>query len=589
MPHRQLLTLLTSVPLLASLTVLAQADYAPRDYYGALYEPDSTVLMGVGQREELALALYAEAMPEGMFPSLFSTYIPTRADAERREESMSALRDLVRYYPDDLVITVGMSMTNNRRGYTEEILAGVYDDNIDATARALDSLGTPVIVRIGYESNGFWNGYQPASYRAAFAYVAARLRAVSPRLATAWSIHPIENINQSMTYYPGDEHVDWWDVSFFQESFITNQHTRDFMARAREHRRPVLIGESTPTWVSPNQVGTEASWDRWYSTFFDAIAAYPAVKAVTYINRDWTTVSGLSDWGNTLLNADTTVLRRFRERVSSPLYEHIDLGGERLTATVEADTVVQLSRSDTFSLANAEAPLFAVGSTDAGDTTAVVLRFDLDSLADEELRAVKLWVAAHTDVLYEFDLSVKAVSAEFDADTLTYANRPRGADTALARFEVRNFQRFRLYPIDVTDLARAAVARGESRLAFEFVPHQDTVLYYFQAPARAEAYPPRLQVVYDRAPVSSSAPAAPATLALTLAPNPAGDRVRVSTTAAAYDYRLLDVTGRVFRSGSHRAGLDEYVDLRGLPAGSYVVAIRERDSGARATRVLLVE
>lgn len=90
------------------------------------------------------------------------------------------LRQELNTYPHPSVIPqIGLSMTTDgqpERHYEHLVAQGAYDDKIADLLRGLESLRRPVFLRIGYECNGFWNGYHPPAYVAAFRRIVAALR-----------------------------------------------------------------------------------------------------------------------------------------------------------------------------------------------------------------------------------------------------------------------------------------------------------------------------------------------------------------------------------------------------------------------------
>lgn len=581
---------------------LSQSPYAPRHNYGAKFEPADQIIHGAGQNEELALALYADTLPRDLFPALFMTYIPSRADLDRRQRTMRELRDLQDYYPDSLAIQVGMSMSSGGQGYTQAIIDGEHDESIDAIARGLDSLDRQIFVRIGYEANGFWNGYDAATYPQAFRHVAERLTAVSDRIAIVWCTHPITSFEDMMTYYPGDEVVDWWAIDLFQRNFIENAATANFLAEAHARRKPVMIGESTPTMTG---VGAgDQSWNDWYEPFFAAVRENAGIKAICYINRDWAAVSSLADWENSLLHDDTVVLRRYIDEVSDPVYLHLPLEDEHLTDVLRATGSLELRANE--SAGDAPAGSFRVGSFGA-DTLTAVVDFDLSDLANRDLRRVKLRLAGFNDSPERLPLLVTALPQEVDVAELTYANRPAAVDTlGSAVVRDRENDRYRLTELDLTSYVRDALEREEARLLLSFVVPTEELgdgsevepgAFSFHAANRDAGYPPMLQVVYDRLPASepepdstSSTRAQSPPTGIVVAPNPSSGAFVVHTELADYSIRIISATGQVVYE---TRGLSDSTDLslRGAAPGMYRVLVSATIDGQpfTSTRTIFLQ
>ncbi|RMD74265.1 MAG: hypothetical protein D6820_17065, partial [Lentisphaerae bacterium] len=82
-------------------------------------------------------------------------------------------------FPWTVIPQIGLSMTRDGEPhlhYEDRVARGEFDHALDLLAEGLSRWGRPFFLRIGYEFNGHWNGYQPADYRAAFQRVARRIR-----------------------------------------------------------------------------------------------------------------------------------------------------------------------------------------------------------------------------------------------------------------------------------------------------------------------------------------------------------------------------------------------------------------------------
>src|SRR5205085_6362013 len=73
-----------------------------------------------------------------------------------------------------------------------------------------------------------------------------------------------------MKWYPGEDVVDWWGINLFDLGDFTRPESEAFVLDAARHRKPVLIGESSPIFqtVIPGRVRGAKSEDeamKWYS------------------------------------------------------------------------------------------------------------------------------------------------------------------------------------------------------------------------------------------------------------------------------------------------------------------------------------
>lgn len=184
-------------------------------------------------------------------------------------------------------------------GWDPRVAAGEFDAELRSVGRAVADDGRPVFVRPGFEFNGAWNGYQPASYREAF----IRIRSLfldegATNAIWVWNAHPAGSVAPFMDFYPGDEHVDWWGVNLFGKAFESapqQAFLADFLAAARDRGAPVMIPESIPHKF--HLLDDPGTWDAWFVPYF-ALIRSEGIGAFCYSNRDYTQVPAWSDWGD---------------------------------------------------------------------------------------------------------------------------------------------------------------------------------------------------------------------------------------------------------------------------------------------------
>ncbi|MCG8607138.1 carbohydrate binding domain-containing protein, partial [bacterium] len=133
-----------------------------------------------------------------------------------------------------------------------------------------------------------------------------------------------------MSYYPGDEYVDWWSINIFDVPQITNNLTVAYLDSAESHLKPVLIGESTPKYVGV--LDGQTSWDTWFAPFLNLISSRPGIKMTGYINWNWAEFPQWSDWGDARLEANAVVRQNFNAEMNEPTYLHAATEREYRTA-----------------------------------------------------------------------------------------------------------------------------------------------------------------------------------------------------------------------------------------------------------------
>jgi len=292
-------------------------DFTPRHYYQAKLEPVATVLHGAGQCHAQDVEDYRTAL-KSYDPAIFMDYCGVKGAGKGFAEGV---KKKLSVFPKYTAVQLGLSMTTDGKPeehYEHDVAAGKYDKQLVALFEGLKSLGVPIYIRIGYECNGYWNGYKPEEYKKAFQHVTALMRKQKLNAATVWCVVPRGKLPEVMSYYPGDEWVDWWGVDIFRSPDIGK--SKGIIDEAHKHGKPMMIGESTPH--SVGVLDGEASWNKWFKPYFELIRTSPGIKAFCYINRDWSKYPQWKDWGDGRLEQNSVVVDLYRKEMSLPLYQH---------------------------------------------------------------------------------------------------------------------------------------------------------------------------------------------------------------------------------------------------------------------------
>ncbi|MCW5892013.1 MAG: hypothetical protein KIT14_15925 [bacterium] len=179
------------------------------------------------------------------------------------------------------MIAIGLYMV----GDLENVVSGARDASITTLGEFIRDVGRPVFLRIGYEFDGSWNGYDKALYVQAFRRIMDRLRAEGvTNVVSVWQSSGFTTSRSTLLqWYPGDDYVDWVGYSYFKQS----NPSGGMMTIARERRKPVMIAEATPQ--RNLSLGDEQThWDTWFAPFFAHVHANAdIVKNVAYINTRW--------------------------------------------------------------------------------------------------------------------------------------------------------------------------------------------------------------------------------------------------------------------------------------------------------------
>jgi hypothetical protein len=290
-------------------------------YFGRKLEPRGRVVLhGAGQTDDATFREYSALLGPNR-PMLYMSYVDLKDDLDG---FFKQLRSDIGSYPDYLVPQIGLSLNAGQAAthYEGDVAEGGMDDRVAMLCKGLKSLDRPVYLRIGYEFNGQWSGYDPAAYVVAFRRIALALRACSPETAAVWDYAPdalgAGYASDYMRFYPGDDFVDWWAINLFAEDSFDSLATRNFLDAAAAHRFPVTIAESTPR-RHPVTEGAKVV-DGWYKPYFELMHRYPQVKAFCYINWDWRKYPQWADWGDARIQDDPVVLAFYRREVANKLY-----------------------------------------------------------------------------------------------------------------------------------------------------------------------------------------------------------------------------------------------------------------------------
>lgn len=215
--------------------------------------------------------------------------------------------------------------------------------NVQRLIGDLKATGRPVLLRIGYEAEGPWNGYQPSAYKTVWSRMRAEIRAQqADNIATVWQlaalcpardawsagIQPgrliaarpqdvpgqgsVQNVDASRpgdvleAWYPGDD-ADWTGISVFDpqdchDGYGTLQRVVDYL---KTKGKPILVAEAAARGYDYDvatgryayrQVGKpvrerlapEQVWSEWYQPFLRFVRRNAdSIRAVAMISDDW--------------------------------------------------------------------------------------------------------------------------------------------------------------------------------------------------------------------------------------------------------------------------------------------------------------
>ena len=308
-----------------------KSQYHDRTFYNARLEPKNGILHGAGQDFE-SFRIYTENVKKKNYPVLYMTYVNLTAADDEFVTWYSDIKEQFNQLPKSVIPQLGLSMVRGKEtglACDSLVARGVYDARIDSLIAALKSLERPCYIRIGYEFDGSWNGYNSKYFPGAFIHITKAIRESGLDAATVWcsagGSAGFQSAEQYMQYYPGDEFVDWWGIDIFSADEFSNPSMSAFLANADKHGKPVMIGETTPRYVGV--LDGEISWNTWFAPYFSLLKENAGIKAVSYINWDWyywseTYGFNWHDWGDARLEMNSYVLDAYKSEISDPIFIH---------------------------------------------------------------------------------------------------------------------------------------------------------------------------------------------------------------------------------------------------------------------------
>ena len=171
---------------------------------------------------------------------------------------------------------------------TRAITLGRYDDLIRDRAQTVAVLGTPLMIRFGWEMDrpnlraSMWSGQD---YIASWNHV-RKIFQEEGATNVSWVWCPTAEgfgTGEAPKFYPGDAQVDWLCVDVYATSTLEGigDLLAPFLRWAAAHPRPIIVGEYG---VSRAHPPTERA--KWLRNATAVFKANPQIKAVSYFESD---------------------------------------------------------------------------------------------------------------------------------------------------------------------------------------------------------------------------------------------------------------------------------------------------------------
>ncbi len=231
----------------------------------------------------------------------------------------------------------------------DNILAGQWDAYIDAWADDAKTLGTPLLVSLCNEANGYWFPWSatyyggekrladsnppryagPEFFKRVYRYVVDRVRA---RGATnvLWVLHlnnfsdPYAPWNAMEQYYPGDDYVDWLGLSVYGQLFPDDPKWEEFENMAETPYEEICkLSPTKPVMFAEWGVGEfpeKGSKADWISEGFEQMRTrFPRLHAAVYWHERWQNNKSML-YSNLKVNSSPAALEAYRRGIGTPYW-----------------------------------------------------------------------------------------------------------------------------------------------------------------------------------------------------------------------------------------------------------------------------
>jgi len=204
---------------------------------------------------------------------------------------------------------------------TRKIIAGSYDAQIAARARAVKALGRPILLEFRHEMdrpNLQWVVHGPKNYIAAWDHIRAIFAKVGATnvgwvwCPTGWGFRD----GRAQAFYPGNGEVDWVCADVYSDS--TRQPLQEaaqpFLQWARSTNKPILIGEFGAN-------GTPTALPNWLLAAGELARMDKQIKGMAYFDANGTDSQGrpFQDW----LGNSWRALREFHQLLRWGIFDPV--------------------------------------------------------------------------------------------------------------------------------------------------------------------------------------------------------------------------------------------------------------------------
>jgi len=252
--------------------------------------PNGYAYTGAGQCMESIVAM-TSSLPNDSKPVIIALYEGLNAGGYWRNPDIMEAHNV---FPGAM-LQIGLQLPVHNDNDLAAIGDGGYDRQLEEMAEVYRSIRLPVFLRIGYEFDGEWNGYEPKLYKKAYRRIVDAFRAGgADNVAFVWNTYIADN-KDMFDWYPddpdtgerdGDGYVDWFSFNTITPNFDAGW----FMEQAANRGKPVMIGESSYAIVKPDY-----AFGSFMRDFMEMLTGH-GIKGFQHINWEWQTYPENAQW-----------------------------------------------------------------------------------------------------------------------------------------------------------------------------------------------------------------------------------------------------------------------------------------------------
>ena len=292
-------------------------------YFGAKFEPSDPNAIYSGGSGYLPMLSMSKTGDANRKPFISQMYEPLSTLTPQRMTGETL--NIQNFFPGTKII-LGMALPQNDTVELAKVYDGTYDDFIHNYAENCKNLGNDIFLRIGFECDGTWNGYDSYKYKKAFQYIVNIFRNHQVNnVAFVWCVAGPTGTKQAtmMNWYPGDSYVDWFGFDpYGKGDFVAGQgsdwNPAWFKKQADAHSKPIIICENSRN-------DTSVTLGKYFTNLFPNLKnPLYGVRGFLYQNHNATLRTKWTNWGDSIYTDYSDLIAQYNTEMQNPIYIHRD-------------------------------------------------------------------------------------------------------------------------------------------------------------------------------------------------------------------------------------------------------------------------